>query len=774
MLSMSLALAAHNICGNVQDSPDGFSPGWKTMTAQWNNAFSSNTTCLISPEDNNYCCEIEEADISGYSFGIGHSWRITLFDSGDGYVAGPVNGTTTGGGFTSMPAMVLHYAIELNSPANITYSVNHTLINISSYFPYNRTIWYEFNGQNATLCTECTDATMNLTGLADGNHTIIAYANTSYGAVKSLTAMFAIEAKDYAPVIDSSVPATDPSMTEQQSLEFAVNASDNNTADTLTITWYKDGTQTAQDSNYTFIANFTGTDDAGTYNITALVTDGVSTRQQTWTLTVTDVNQPPDLHIIGAQTAMMDEEFNLDVNATDGDDDTITYSTNTSVFTIAPSTGIVSFTPQQNGTHSILFTATDDRGNSSSEVVSFTIAFQNQPPVFDSFSPSLQHSMAETQSYSFAVNASDPQSTIPSFTWYLDSSLLATTSSSYTYGPSYSDSGTHNLTVIATDGLLSVRLNWTLTVTNTYGCGDSTCGTGESCSSCPGDCGACAAAASTGGGGGYASSSRKVTKSKRSEPVIIYSDTMLHSAIVYMDSDYSEITVKQDVPVPDTVLEVMNVYESVELGVSEGKVNKTLFVFKVHKGWLKAYNLTIDDVMIAKVEDGKPRFLKFESAGEDREAVYIQAQDLPGIFMLGTSTETTVLPEPRKEPINATQENMDVSRGGVIYQPTDEEIQRWLLIPLIFIGLLVIASMIHRKRSDSIPSGRFRMKEEEEEDLIDEVLEEPEEGGGDKAGRSEGKKKGGGKDGSQGKIEDTQDGRTTDRKAEAGDGKDEA
>ena len=72
-------------------------------------------------------------------------------------------------------------------------------------------------------------------------------------------------------------------------------------------------------------------------------------------MSIYDINNPPILAAIGNRIAVEGELFTLQVTATDADNDTLTYYANTSLFTINPTTGLISFTPTlvQVGNYSI-------------------------------------------------------------------------------------------------------------------------------------------------------------------------------------------------------------------------------------------------------------------------------------------------------------------------------------------------------------------------------------------------------------------------------------
>ncbi|MCP4760716.1 MAG: hypothetical protein GY870_02970 [archaeon] len=89
-----------------------------------------------------------------------------------------------------------------------------------------------------------------------------------------------------APIINSSAPSVNPSISEGTSLEFSITASDPEN-DPLTYSWFQNGSSI--DGNltaYTFTTNYSS---AGLYNILVNITDGENIVSKTWALSVSNV-----------------------------------------------------------------------------------------------------------------------------------------------------------------------------------------------------------------------------------------------------------------------------------------------------------------------------------------------------------------------------------------------------------------------------------------------------------------------------------------------------
>ncbi|MBN1544619.1 hypothetical protein JW898_04105 [Candidatus Woesearchaeota archaeon] len=96
------------------------------------------------------------------------------------------------------------------------------------------------------------------------------------------------------------------------------------------------------------------------------------------------VNKQPTINQSCNTTAIVGAGYYCDVDATDPDNDTITFYDNTALFNIDPNTGEIIFTPDagDSGTHSIIITASDGKGCSNSNATaSFTITIPSVPGV---------------------------------------------------------------------------------------------------------------------------------------------------------------------------------------------------------------------------------------------------------------------------------------------------------------------------------------------------------------------------------------------------------
>ena len=132
-------------------------------------------------------------------------------------------------------------------------------------------------------------------------------------------------------------------------------------------------------------------------------------------------NSAPVLMSIGNLSCSEDNICSIIINASDADNDNLTFtSNNTAVFNLTDNlsqspviNAYVNYTPNQSqiGNHSIVITVTDIRGATDNETILFTINNTNDDPVIQAFSfPSL---IIETHTASLYVYADDQDYDLP-------------------------------------------------------------------------------------------------------------------------------------------------------------------------------------------------------------------------------------------------------------------------------------------------------------------------------------------------------------------------
>ena len=88
------------------------------------------------------------------------------------------------------------------------------------------------------------------------------------------------------------------------------------------------------------------------------------------------------------------------------------------------------------------------------------------PPVILSKEPSSSPSVEEGGALAFGVTAVDPDNDPLSSRWLLDGLQVETGALAFVYRPDHASSGVHNLTVVVSDGALSVSATWLVSVSD--------------------------------------------------------------------------------------------------------------------------------------------------------------------------------------------------------------------------------------------------------------------------------------------------------------------
>ena len=177
-------------------------------------------------------------------------------------------------------------------------------------------------------------------------------------------------------------------------------------------------------------------------------------------------NLPPVLQAIGDKSVDENATLTFDVNATDPNNEPLTYLAQSlpSGATLDSQTGDFAWTPSytQAGSYSVTFRASD--GNSSdSETITITVSNVNRPPVLGAIS---DPSVDENDLLTISVSATDPdgQALTYSVSGLPNGAVFA--SQTFTWTPAYDQAGTFAVTFTADDGQAQDFQVVTITVIN--------------------------------------------------------------------------------------------------------------------------------------------------------------------------------------------------------------------------------------------------------------------------------------------------------------------
>ncbi|MEM4728310.1 MAG: tandem-95 repeat protein [Thermoplasmata archaeon] len=184
---------------------------------------------------------------------------------------------------------------------------------------------------------------------------------------------------------------------------------------------------------------------------------------------VMPVNDPPVLEPVGELRARERVPFEYDFNATDVDGDRLTYSLNSSIMSIDPSTGLARFTPSARdiGVHMLKVAVEDGAGGR--DTLNFTLVVENvnDPPVL---SQPEDATVEEGQEFTMRLEARDPdvELGLDTLRFSDDSPLVTTTPDGLVrFLPDDEHVGVHRVNFTVTDSTgLSDTKGMTLTVLN--------------------------------------------------------------------------------------------------------------------------------------------------------------------------------------------------------------------------------------------------------------------------------------------------------------------
>ncbi len=423
-----------------------------------NNATYANCTKLTVATPDSWSSTSISAKVWQGQFGSSDSAYLFVIDSSGNVSSGyPIQFGTGGGGDTVAPTVPTHLTATVASGTaiSLTWSASTDNVGVTGYKIYR---------SGTQIATSTTNSYSN-TGLI--GHTTYTYTVAAYDAAGNTSAQSAsvsATTPDNPPVLATIANQT---VNEGSNLSFSISATDpDGDALSYSTTGLPAGaTFTASTRTFSWTPTYS---QSGNYNVTFTASDGTLTASQTITISVGNVDRPPVLTTIPAQSVNEGSSLTFTVTGSDPDGDSLIY-TATNLPTGASFnnlTQVFSWTPTytQAGTYQPTFTVSDGL-LTASQTVTITVANVNRPPVLASIA---SQSVTIGNNLSFTISATDPDGDSLS---YSASNLPtgATFNSSnqtFSWTPTTGQAGSYSVTFSVTDGTLTATQAVSITVNN--------------------------------------------------------------------------------------------------------------------------------------------------------------------------------------------------------------------------------------------------------------------------------------------------------------------
>jgi PKD repeat protein len=208
-----------------------------------------------------------------------------------------------------------------------------------------------------------------------------------------------------------------------------------------------------------------GYDQAGTYEVTFIVSDGQAQDSETITITVTNVNRVPVLAAIGNKVVSENSPLTFTVSATDPDGDSVEHSVQSLPAGASFTSRIFTWTPGYNqaGSHQVTFIASDGN-DQDSETITITVSNVNRAPVLEAVGDRFVN---ENSLLSFSVSADDPDGDTIEYTASGLPGGATFTGQTFNWTPDRSQAdNAYQISFAASDGQLQDSLSITITVSS--------------------------------------------------------------------------------------------------------------------------------------------------------------------------------------------------------------------------------------------------------------------------------------------------------------------
>ncbi len=282
-----------------------------------------------------------------------------------------------------------------------------------------------------------------------------------YGLSAQTTLSVTVIPVNDPPRILARSPTGNATVSEGESLEFCVTASDPEMGPVVGLNWYFDGEVVHTGTpSYIYTANYSS---AGDHTVTVAVDDGEFVERAGWSLRVLSVNRDPmDVRIVSPKSGQVFKQGDsvpFQGCATDPDGDPLTFQWVEGVTVLG--TG-ANFTARglSTGAHTIFLQVSDEDSVVKSAAVQVTIR-PNAMPRIVSFAPADGQRFKIGARVEFRVEAVDDDGDPLSLAWYDGPELL---SNATFFIKDDLGMGAHTIRLLVSDGRASAEMSFTIEI----------------------------------------------------------------------------------------------------------------------------------------------------------------------------------------------------------------------------------------------------------------------------------------------------------------------
>jgi PGF-pre-PGF domain-containing protein len=392
-------------------------------------------------------------------------------------------------------------------------------------------------------------------------------------------------------------------------------------------------------------------------------------------ITVNDVNRAPVIDAVDDYTVSENGLLYVNLNATDPDGDTLTYSTDSSLGIVRGNTFICTPDYSDEGVYDVQYTASD--GNlENSTMATITVIDSNMPPKLNSISAQ-KVAVNDTLNFSLSVSDDDGESFYYKALDLPSGAVFDESEGIFEWTPSSEDVGDYSVSFYVSDSSHEDYETVSITVTEPS---SSSSGTTSSSGS------------SGGGGGGSQNTGEEFENIEFKDYALKY--VMKDEETVFeFDEPANDIVsisfvCKRNGGQTKALIEVLKGTSSLVNSAPSGKVYRNLNIwvgdskfpsdviddgvirFKVEKSWVNSNDLEPDSIVLSRYSDGKWALLETSFESEEGDYLHYTAES-PGFSpfaILVPEVTETILSK------NSSAENTTVMSMGDEIVPVGKEV----------------------------------------------------------------------------------------------------